>query len=143
MATPPSTSSLITNLKGGISSSLTGVTEPEPRLDFTDLPLSLLSSCIIMMMTTMMITPMRISMQMITVIIKTWPRSLPHYSPYSPACLASESFNALVNIVIVVGVFIIVLLLLIIFIFIIIIITQPSSEALKPASRRDGSAHWS
>lgn len=31
------------SLKGGISSSLTGVTEPEPRLDFTDLPLSLLA----------------------------------------------------------------------------------------------------
>ena len=45
MATPPlSSPSLTTNLKGGISSSLTGVTEPDPRLDFTDLPLSLLSS---------------------------------------------------------------------------------------------------
>ena len=96
-----------------------------------------------MMTTMMMIALMRISM-MTMMIIKTWPRSPPHCSPYSPACLASESFNVLVNIVIVVVVFFIVLLLITIFIFIIIIIiTQPSSEALKPASRRDGSAHWS
>jgi len=36
-------SELLGSLNGGISRSRTGVTEPEPRLDFTDLPLSLLA----------------------------------------------------------------------------------------------------
>ena len=60
---------MMNNLNGGISRSRTGVTEPEPRLDFTDLPLSLLIIKMLIMIFEMIIMIIKMIIMIIKMII--------------------------------------------------------------------------